>query len=176
MEISLSFGTYHFTCNQSMYTTGIQQPQYQTNVPINLQTIPNYQAPPPQPIQYQNVVYQTHTDHVIHSRAPRNIIVQWIPQRKLYHSGFDSHYPLDLSQHMDINEFANLIRECTVRFRQVAQPWRVFWKKQKKMMPVEIVAAVATFCLSMFVSIPLWHRGYGKAMVCRNCIRADSRF
>lgn len=120
----------------------------------------------PQPVQYQNVIYQTHTEHIIDRTTPRNLKVQWVPQRKLYHSGFDSHYPLQLSPFMDLQEYSNLISECTKRFRLVAKPWRSFWKKQKRMMPVEIVAAVATFCLSMFVSIPLWHHGYGKARVC----------
>lgn len=118
---------------------------------------------PPHPEQF--VIHQTTTQFVQNSSVPYRISISWISRRKLYMSTFKRYYPVALSNHIEFNEFRMLIEECNKRFRNVVKPWRKFWSRQKKLVPVEIIAAVATFGLSMFVSVPFWYHGYGKARV-----------
>lgn len=120
---------------------------------------------PPRPEEF--VVHQTTTTEFVQNpHLVQRVAISWISRRKLYLSTFKRYYPVALSNHIDFNEFRMLIEECNKRFRNVIKPWRTFWSRQKKLVPVEIIAAVATFGLSMFVSVPVWYHGYGKARVC----------
>lgn len=159
----------YYNTHQIHVNEYVQPPQYVIQHPA-------YIAPPPpqiiveavEPAQKEVIVQTTTTTDTITqtpSLKTSNFSSKWLSRKKLELCEFDPYYSLNLVDRISSIEYMNIIDECSVRFREVIKPWRTFWKKHKNFVPAEFVAAIATFCLSMFVTIPLWYSMYKKAKV-----------
>lgn len=143
-------------------------PQYYIQQPAYIH--PPHQHVIVEPVEHahKEVIVQTTTTTDIPQKPTKkisNFSSKWIPRKKLELCEFDPYYSLNLIDRISSIEYMNIIEECSLRFREVVKPWRSFWKKHKNFVPAEFVAALATFCLSMLVTIPLWYSMYKKAKV-----------